>query len=296
MSRLKLEAHAKINLFLRIVGRRPDGFHDLESVFQSITLHDTLTLENSTAGIDLVVEGADLPADDRNLVRRAADLLVERSRGRRPGVRARLIKRIPVGSGLGGASSDAAAALVGLNRLWDLSLSNAEIVDISKRLGSDVPYFLTGGTALVTGRGDKVQALPDLAPSPLLIVLPDEPISTASIYAQVSVPLTPSAKTGSIHRFRSSLAGGLDEWVRAGNDLEPIARRQCSAIGTIQERLRAAGAYAVAMTGSGSAVFGAFREIGARDRTATEMERAGWQTVACSPLSRQGYRKTLGLH
>ncbi len=296
MNGLKLKAHAKINLFLRIVGRRPDGFHDLESVFQSITLHDTLTLEKATAGIDLVVEGADLPADGRNLVRRAADLLVERSRGLRPGVRARLIKRIPVGSGLGGASSDAAAALVGLNRLWDLSLSKDEIVELSGRLGSDVPYFLTGGTALVTGRGDKVQALPDLTPSPLLIVIPDEPISTASIYAQVSVPLTPSAKTGSIPRFRSSLAGGLDEWVRAGNDLEPIARRQCPAIGTIQERLRAAGAYAVAMTGSGSAVFGAFREIDTRTCAATEMERAGWSTKACSPLSRQGYRKTLGLH
>ncbi len=296
MNGLKLKAHAKINLFLRIVGRRPDGFHDLESVFQSITLHDTLTLEKATAGIDLVVEGADLPADGRKRVRRAADLLVERSRGLRPGVRARLIKRIPVGSGLGGASSDAAAALVGLNRLWDLSLSEDEIVELSGRLGSDVPYFLTGGTALVTGRGDKVQAMPDLTPSPLLIVVPDEPISTASIYAQVSVPLTPSAKTGSIPRFRSSLAGGLGEWVRAGNDLEPIARRQCPAIGTIQERLRAAGAYAVAMTGSGSAVFGAFREIDTRNCSATEMERAGWQTMACSPLSRQGYRKTLGLH
>lgn len=296
MDGLKLKAHAKINLFLKIVGRRPDGFHDLESVFQSITLHDTLILDQGSSGFDLIVEGADLPADDRNLVRRAADLLLERSGRRRPGGRARLIKRIPVGSGLGGASSDAAAALVGLNSLWHLRLSNDAIVDLSGRLGSDVPYFLTGGTALVTGRGDRVQMLPDLPPSPLLVVLPDEPISTASIYAQVDVPLTPSAKTASMTRLNSSPACGLNEWVRAGNDLEPIARRQCPAIGTIQERLRAAGASAVAMTGSGSAVFGAFREIGLRDRAAAEMKRAGWQTMVCSPLSRQEYRKTLGLH
>lgn len=296
MNGLKLKAYAKINLFLKIVGRRPDGFHDLESVFQSITLHDTLILDHATSGIDLVIEGADLPADGRNLVRRAVDLMAVRSGRRRPGVRARLIKRIPTGSGLGGASSDAAAALVGLNSLWGLRLSNAAIVDLSGRLGSDVPYFLTGGTALVTGRGDRVRALPDLPPSHLLIVLPDESISTASIYAQVNVPLTPSAKTASMTRLYSSPVTGLDEWVRAGNDLEPIARRQCPAIGTIQERLRAAGASTVAMTGSGSAVFGVFLETGTRDRAAAEMKRVGWQAMACSLLSRQEYRKTLGLH
>ncbi len=292
---LTLRAHAKINLNLSVRGRRPDGFHDIESIVQSISLHDTLTLAPAADGIEIRVEGADLPLDRRNLVRRAADLLLESGADRR-GARIVLRKSIPPGSGLGGGSSDAAAALIGLNRLWKLGRPTEAIAALSPRLGSDVPYFFTGGTALISGRGERVQELPDLTPWPLLIVLPERPLDTATIYAQVDVPLTPAGKTGSMNRFGPSPPRGLAEWVRAGNDLERHAVRQCPDIGTIREQLRSAGAFAVAMTGSGSAVFGAFRDSGLRDRADVVLRRAGWNTVPCAPVSRLDYRKTLGLY
>jgi 4-diphosphocytidyl-2-C-methyl-D-erythritol kinase len=293
MTSLSIEAPAKINLNLNLLGRRPDGYHDLASVLQSVSLSDTLTLTSSREGIALEVEGDAIPSDSSNLVWKAAEAL--RGRGaERGGARIHLRKRIPVGAGLGGGSSDAAATLVGLNLLWGLNLSPEVLISLAPGLGADVAYFLVGGTALVTGRGEEVLSLPDLPACDLLIVLPGEPISTSSIYAQVDVPLTPSGKADSMMRFSLSPTGGLEEWVGAGNDLEPIALRFCPAIGTIKEDLRSAGSFAVAMTGSGSGVFGAFHDRGLRDRVAQNMKRAGWDALSCMPLSRQMYWKTLG--
>jgi 4-diphosphocytidyl-2-C-methyl-D-erythritol kinase len=292
---LSIEAHAKINLNLKVLGRRPDGYHELVSVLQSVSLSDTLTLTTRREGIALQVEGADVPSDRSNLVWKAAELLLARC-SVRVGAQIHLRKRVPAGAGLGGGSSDAAAALVGLNRLWGLDLGPETLRSLAPELGADVAYFLVGGTALITGRGEEVRPLPDLPTCELLIVFPGEPIPTASIYAQVDAPLTPVGKADSMTRLRLSSSGGLEEWVGAGNDLEPIALRSCPAIRTIKARLRSAGAFAAAMTGSGSAVFGAFQDCGLRDRAARELKRAGWDVVGCVPLSRQAYRKTLGLN
>ena len=293
MTRLELRAHAKINLYLRVVGKRQDAFHEIESVLQSVSLHDTLTLESGGDGLELRVDPPGVPADPTNLVWRAAAAL-RAPAGPARTVRIGLEKRIPAGGGLGGGSSDAAATLVGLNRLWGLGMSDSDLQPLAASLGSDVPFFLTGGAALVTGRGTEVRPLPDRLDYLLLLVLPGTPIPTGEIYAQVQEPLTPPPKTARMARFGPALTGEIEAWVRVGNDLEPYAHKLCPAIGEIKARLQRAGASAAAMSGSGSAVFGVFRDAAQRERAAGEMERLGWATVRCAPLGRREHLRDLG--
>ncbi len=296
MSRVTLGAHAKINLNLRVLARRSDGFHDIDTVVQTITLHDTLRLEEAAGGMSLELDDPGLPAGPENLVLRAAEEL-SRASGGSPsrGVRAVLRKRIPAGAGLGGGSSDAAAALVGLNRLWGLGLSVGALHPIAARLGSDVPFFLSGGTARLTGRGTLVEPLPDQLGYSLVLVVPETPIATGEAYARVPAALTPAAETGRIARFRPAQSGPVEEWVRAGNDLEPGARSLCPAIGEIKDRLLTVGAGAVAMTGSGSAVFGTFAGKAAADRALVRIEGRGWRVMRADPISRGEYLRDLGL-
>ena len=213
-------------------------------------------------------------------------------------MRIRLAKRIPTGAGLGGGSSDAAATLVGLRRLWRLDLSDRDLLSIAESIGSDVPFFLTGGTALLSGRGTDVRPLPDLGGYEILVVFPGVAIPTEEVYARSRVPLTSALKISSMPRFRPTLAGNLDEeveaWVRAGNDLERYARSLCPAVGEITDRLRAAGAGAAAMTGSGSAVFGIFRSPAAIRRALAEARASGLAAMRCVPLSRNEHRRRVG--
>ncbi|HEU4402984.1 MAG TPA: 4-(cytidine 5'-diphospho)-2-C-methyl-D-erythritol kinase [Candidatus Polarisedimenticolia bacterium] len=294
MTRITLQAFAKINLNLKVIGRRPDGFHELETIVQTITLHDRIDLEGAQDGIELEVDDATIPADATNLACRAAAALPRASSGPQ-GVRIRLVKGIPSGAGLGGGSSDAAATLVGVSRLRRLPIDPEILLPLACSLGSDVPFFLTGGTALLTGRGTEVRPLPDRTGYSLLLVFPGAGISTPAVYAQLHAPLTPEDKIGSMTRFRPTLMGEVEACVGTGNDLEPYARVLCPAIGEIKERLLRSGATAAAMTGSGSAVFGLFRDPVARERAADEMEAAGWSTARCAPLGRQEYRTRLGL-
>jgi 4-diphosphocytidyl-2-C-methyl-D-erythritol kinase len=298
MSRIEVKAHAKINLNLKVLGKRPDGYHDLETVVQTVTLHDTVTLQVAEDGIALEVDDPSVPADCTNLAWLAASRL-PRPRLAPRGVRIHLGKRIPSGAGLGGGSSDAAATLAGLNGLWDLRLPLSDLVSIAATVGSDAPFFLTGGTALLRGRGTEVQPLPDLGGYDLLVITSGVPISTRDVYAQVPVALTPARKTSSMTRFsptlRGSLAGEVETWISAGNDLEPIARNLCPAIGEIKTRLLDAGATAAAMSGSGSSVFGVFRDRASLDRAVRVMRGSGYTVLACAPLCRQDSLKSLGL-
>ena len=300
MTRITLEAHAKINFNLKITGRRPDGYHLIESVVQAIDLHDTLTLEPSAAeGILLEVDDPRLPGGPENLVWKAAQAIQSRCAVPPCGVLIRLEKKIPSGTGLGGGSSDAAAALVGLRRLWNLDLSDQDLASLAASIGSDVPFFLTGGTALITGTGTEVHPLPDRSGFEILIVFPGVPISTREVYGRVVVPLTSALKISSMARFRptprDNLTKEVETWVRAGNDLEPYACALCPAIGMIKDRLQAAGASAAAMTGSGSAVFGVFRSPAATERALADLSPAGFAALRCAPISRQEYRRRAGL-
>ena len=295
--RLNLPAHAKINLCLKILGRRPDGLHEIESVAQTVDLHDTLTFEARAEGITLEVDDPAVPSGPENLAFRAAAALpAPRSSPR--GVHIRISKAIPAGTGLGGGSSDAAATLLGLRRLWRLDLADRDLEAVASTIGADVPFFLHGGTALLTGTGTTVKPLPDLGGYEILVVVPGVPLATREVYAGASASLTPALKISSMPAFKPTLKGDLREevetWVRAGNDLEPFARSLCPSIGEIRVRLEAAGAVTAAMTGSGSAVFGVFRNPAAIERALAEARASGFGAIRCVPLRREDYQRRVG--
>jgi len=243
---LTAEALAKINRELRVGAVRPDGFHEIKSRFVSIDVADTVTAETSLARIAFLCDDASLPKDERNLVVQAAHLLAS-ILGTAAGARLRLTKRIPTGAGLGGGSSDAAATLAVLKRLWEAELSEAEMTSLAARIGSDVPFFLTGGEAEVTGRGELVRALPDEAPVELMIFVPPFEIPTGQVYGA--------------HRRRHGGKGTLPERLEietsgrffGGNDLEPAILEVQPAMRPLLESARACAGEA-AITGSGSAI------------------------------------------
>jgi 4-diphosphocytidyl-2-C-methyl-D-erythritol kinase len=295
MTRLTVRAHAKINLCLKIVGRRDDGYHDLSTIVQSVTLADTLTVEQRPSGLKLEVDDPAIPADDSNLVWQAAELLASLDRAAARGAHIRLEKRIPAGAGLGGGSSDAAACLVALNRMWNLGLATADLAPLAARIGSDVPYFLHGGTALLTGRGTHVTALPDFPGRLILVVYPGAPLTSREVYARVRAPLTQGAKIASMTSFGPNIESEIEAWVRCGNDLAAHARSLCPVIGELEACLHAAGATAVAMTGSGSAVFGLFRDGALLEGAAHSLARPGWRAMSCELLGFRDYQDHLGL-
>ena len=287
MRQVSLEAFAKINLGLRVLGRRPDGYHEIRSVLQSISLSDRLEIRLEGRGITLEVDDPSLPSGAGNLVFRAAERLLA-GLASPPGVSLRLYKKIPAGAGLGGGSSDAAATLVGIDHLLGLGTDPAALTGHAAALGSDVPFFLTGGAALATGRGTEVEPLPDPPYRELLIVHPGTPLSTREVYAQIEEPLTLARKPASIPGFER-IPVDIASWVRSGNDLEPHAERLCPAIGKIRSLLGRSGAEVAAMTGSGSAVFGVFADAATRDRAADEAARSGFRTFRCHTLDRAEY-------
>lgn len=291
-----LPAFAKINLGLRVLGRRPDGYHEIQTVFQTVTLHDRLTFESLPDGeLELSCDAADVPTDDANLVCGAALALRERC-GAEGGARLRLEKSIPAGGGLGGGSSDAAAALLGLTRLWKLGLKGGELAEIGARLGADVPFFLTGGTALGTGTGTEVVPLADAPERHLLIVSPGVTVSTAEAYKALNARALTKAEravTLSVSRAESQIRDSLREGLR--NDFEPAVFRLHPEIARARAALEGAGARSAALSGSGSSVFGLF-ESGAEAARAAEALRleSGWRVFRCATLSRAAYAATLG--
>jgi len=250
---MEIRARAKINLTLDVVGRRPDGYHELASVMQEIELADTLVLEPAE-DISLVVDPPVVPAGEDNLVLQAARLLQEYG-GVRRGAALRLRKRIPVGAGLGGGSADAAAALKGLNRLWRLGLDPGTLAELGARLGSDIPFCLTGGTALVTGRGEVVEPLPYLPRAELVLVKPDLTVSTAEVYrgwderGLTGGRATPAMLGAVLVRDWRAVA------VCLANDLEKVTCARHPEVLSVKQHLERAGALGVLMSGSGPAVF-----------------------------------------
>jgi len=254
--------HAKLNLYLEVIGRRDDGFHEIETVFHGIDLADTLEVEAAPEG-DPIIEltGARMPEalgdPQRNLVTKAADLLSERSG--RSGVRFKLDKAIPVAAGLGGGSSNAAGALVGLDRLWELGLDGPGFRDAALALGSDVPYFLHGGTALGTGRGEVLRALP--SPNDLWFVLgvSEEALPTAKVYDAWRPPRRPEASSSALV---AALARGDAQDVAPllYNALEAPAFSLRPELSLGKEALQRAGALGVCLSGSGPTLFALARD------------------------------------
>jgi 4-diphosphocytidyl-2-C-methyl-D-erythritol kinase len=260
-----------VNLTLEILGRRPDGYHELRSVFRCVTLHDTLLFEPATT---LIVQ-CSLPALDGpdNLVHRAA-LALQRASRSDAGARITVIKRIPVAAGLGGGSSDAATALRGLHTLWQTRLPENVLADLAANLGSDVPFFLLGGTALAAGRGEVLRPLPSPPSGVVLLIKPPITVSTAAIYRQVTADQYSAAEvTARFLAMPSETAP--DAWPQR-NALQAVTCRAYPVVAEVLESLRRWGAVRYLMCGSGPTCFGLFPSRAPASQAAALARRRGW--------------------
>lgn len=295
--RFTLPAFAKINLTLRVLGRRADGYHELHTVFQTITLQDRLSFEPATDDrLELVCAEPGIPLDESNLVWRAWAALRERF-GLRRGARIQLEKMIPAGGGLGGGSADAAVTLLGLSRLWRLDAEATELASVGARLGADVPFFFVGGTALGTGTGTQVAPLEDLPRAHLLVVAPGVAVSTAEAYKALRAPaLTKEVSPVMlpISRAEPRFTESLCEVLR--NDFEAVVVGRHPEIGRAREALLRCGARCAMLSGSGSSVFGLFDNAEGVERGREALRReAKWRAYACATLAREEYWKALGM-
>ena len=294
MKSVRVPAYAKVNVRLDVLGRRADGYHELRTIFQAISLHDTLVLETKREpGIELRIAGnaqlAGEPGRD-NLVYRALEGL-GREVGLQRGVRAVLTKRIPVGRGLGGGSSDAAAALLGLLRLTGKRIAPEGLLEIASSLGADVPFFLYGGRALGIGRGDEIYPLPDAPRREVLVVSPHEiAVPTKDAYQWLSEELTkgedPSKLMGFCALCWSPQGGALS------NDFEAAVFPRYSRLAAIKRELLQQGAAEASLAGSGSAVFGVYQHPAKARRAARTFPKD--QVFLCTTLSRAEYRRKMG--
>ncbi len=264
-------APAKLNISLEVFGKRPDGYHDIRSVMVPVSLYDEVAVEEAAEGIEVAVADPDVPADASNTCHKAARIFMETA-GVPRGVRISLRKGIPTEAGLGGGSSDAAATLKGLMALTGVAPAGETLLSMAAAVGADVPFFVGGRPALVEGLGDRVTPLDWAVPFCALIVKPSFGLSTREGYARLRrSPGTPPRR-GEIPAPR-----GWDDLVAmVGNDFEPAWADARPEIGEIKGELLAAGAAAAGMTGSGSAVFGLYRdEDEAREAQGTLSRRAG---------------------
>jgi len=301
--RLRAEAPAKINFGLRIVGRRSDGYHELESIFLPLDLCDSVRLDLARGGprrVSLTLEAvagapADaVPGDERNLAVRAARGFLERA-GLEATAAIQLRKRIPVAAGLGGGSSDAGAVLRSLSAAFPGALDAAALAALALELGADVPFFLDPRPALVSGIGEHVEPLADWPELALVLVNPGLALATAEVYraadalgtalTSASPPSTLRARLGALRSDASDGPGALAPLL--ANDLEPAAVRLCPPIARLRDRLRDVGAVAVGMSGSGPTLFGVFPDV---EAAGAALERAAfaapvWARVAVAAKS-----------
>ncbi len=257
MKELTLNAYAKVNLTLDVRGRRPDGYHDVETVLHTLELHDTVVLREAEEGIRVVCDHRRVPSDEQNLVFRTAQLVRDVC-GVPRGVEIELRKRIPPASGLGGGSSDAAVTLLGLAQLWKLRLDHGQLVELASQLGSDVPFFLVGGAALATGRGERLRFLPTLPTTWVVVACPEVEVSTAWAYAQldlVAVRHRPDTERVVEALRREDVAAVAKALC---NVFESLISQHHPQVAALKERMLGAGALGAAMTGTGPAVYGLF--------------------------------------
>jgi 4-diphosphocytidyl-2-C-methyl-D-erythritol kinase len=252
---LCLDARAKVNLGLEVLRRRSDGYHEIRTLLQTIRLADRLEFRGRPRGLSLRCLGSDLPTDERNLALRAAVLLRERT-GTRQGAGIVLRKRIPVGAGLGGGSTDAAATLVGLNRLWGLRLTLRDLETLGAELGSDVPFFVRGGTQLARGRGELLTPVPPPPRQPIIVVFPNVFLSTSSVYTDPTIRLTPVGPLARLHHCDLATRSLFMSCVaRLRNDLEGVVMRRSPEAQRILADLRGYPGVIARVTGTGSAIF-----------------------------------------
>jgi 4-diphosphocytidyl-2-C-methyl-D-erythritol kinase len=289
--KLTVRAHAKVNLDLRVLGVRADGYHELRTVFQTIELHDTLVCAEKPGPFTLKCRTPGVPLDASNLVWRAAAALWT-ALGRAGEIRdaeIQIDKKIPIEAGLGGGSADAAAALMALGRLWG-GAPMTLLREIGATIGADVPFFLSGGTALGLGRGEEIYPLVDLPPHYVVIVRPPFGVSTAEAYGWYDEDRA-SGQRDENREFQQLPVPWPSRAAQMVNDLEPPVIRRHQEISGLKVQLREAGASAAAMSGSGSAVFGLFRSRALAERAVKPLSRNGAKAIVTRTLSRAEHEK-----
>ncbi len=270
-----VQAHAKVNLFLRVLAREATGFHALETLFALLELHDTVVVERRPGGLTLEVEGADTGPADANLAYRAAEMVLEAT-GRRFGVHIRLEKRIPVKAGLGGGSSDGAAALHAVNALTDNAIPRAEILQFAAKLGSDVPFLASGAAlALGWGRGERLFRLPTPEPAPALVAIPPNGVSTKDAYAVLDAWQAREERRGGIV-FDGAV---FDSWGSigrlGGNDFENPVFGTRPELRELFERMAETRPLLVRLSGSGSAIVAIYKTEAERETAAVTIGERG---------------------
>jgi len=285
--KLSFKTPAKINLGLYISHKREDGYHEMETLLQMVSLYDSIELEALPSGIEILCNQPGIPQDHTNLVSQAAHLLLDAcSLENKPGVRIRLDKKIPSSAGLGGGSGNAAGVLMGLNVLWNLKLSRNYLIFLAAKLGADVPFFLTATRALGKGRGDEISPIQAVEKFKVLLVFPGFPIATPWVYKNLNLKLTNSQNNISILKkfLFESQVGKLGKYLF--NDLESVVIKRYPEIQAIKEVLSNVGAKGSLLSGSGSTVFAIFDNPDCAKSAYTKLNKGNGgvfltETVSC---------------
>jgi 4-diphosphocytidyl-2-C-methyl-D-erythritol kinase len=297
MRALRLRSFAKVNLGLEVLAVRDDGYHELRTLFQTIDLHDDVVLRPRPRGVTVRCDHPLVPKDATNLAARAAEAL--RAYARVPGgVEIEIRKRIPVGGGLGGGSSNAATVLLGLDRMWKTGLEAPELHRLGRRLGADVPCFLVGGTSLGLARGDEVYPLRRQLRLHVVVADPGIHVSTARVFARLDAALTPRGNSNSIFYFVSRELEGSVAFRVLVNDLEEAALEEAPAlreqVGRIRAVLLREGACRAALSGSGGSFFGLFESGRRAERARAALAADGFRALAARTLTLDEYRVAWG--
>ena len=284
---LSLNAYAKVNIGLDVLRKRPDGYHEVRMIMQTIGINDTLTYEKKEQGIIVTTDREELPTDEHNLIYKAAKLMIE-TYHIQEGVTIHLNKRIPIAAGLAGGSTDAAATMRGMNLLFALGAKDEELMELGVKIGADVPYCIIGGTMLASGIGEVLQTLPRIPQAYLLAVKPDINVSTAFVY-------------GNLHWTDETLHANIDAQINAirkqdirgiagemRNVLETVTAPAYPVIREIEEKMLACGAYNAMMSGSGPTVFGLFETKEQQEKAYQELKSKFHETYKTDFVNREG--------
>jgi len=275
---ISLKAPAKVNLFLEILGKRDDGYHEIETIMQEIDLADSLQFEETQEGVTLECNDKNIPANQDNLVCKAANLILEEC-GIKKGVLINLEKNIPVGAGLGGGSSDAATTLKALNSLWKVGLNNEELMGFAAKLGSDIPFFINGKTALCRGRGELITPVEVRNRMDYIILFPRVHISTETIYKNLKIDLTKKRKDVSffLDALKYSEVAGISKLLF--NRLEEIIFATYPDLLQVKSTLESFGFCGLSISGSGSAFFGLCNDRHQAEVIKSKIELSGMGNV-----------------
>lgn len=276
---IQLKSFAKINLCLYVLRKREDGFHDICTVMQAVDFHDRLSLYRIPRGIVVQTDDPKLPTDRRNLAYKAAQILLDRTKVS-SGVKIKIQKRIPLSSGLGGGSSNAAFTLIGLNRLFNLGLPGKKLVEMARQIGSDVPFFLSSGQAVATGRGEKIREVKLPRDYWIVLIKPHVTLSTPWVYENFKIDLTKKRKSIKMYKKRESFFDSIVGWE---NELEKVAVKKYPQIKVLRRRLEEIGAIKTSMSGSGPAVYGIFFDK-PRYKEVRSLRSKEWQIWVTRPI------------